>query len=99
MTLGARGLVYFHQPEEGSADDDLRLATEYIPALPAVTRDPMGAGDALAATTAAAMKAGAPPVIACLLGDAAAAQEIQQLGNVPLEKGELMEFLVNLIPE
>ncbi|MBL4888602.1 MAG: adenylyltransferase/cytidyltransferase family protein [Candidatus Lindowbacteria bacterium] len=99
VTLGARGLVYFHQPEEGSADDDLRLATEYIPALPAVTRDPMGAGDALAATTAAAMKAGAPPVIACLLGDAAAAQEIQQLGNVPLEKGELMEFLVNLIPE
>lgn len=98
ITLGARGLVYFSPPPKGADSPDVRLATEYIPALPAVSRDPMGAGDALAATAAAALKAGAPPVIACLIGDAAAAQEIQRFGNVPLDCEELREFLINLIP-
>jgi sugar/nucleoside kinase (ribokinase family) len=89
VTLGKQGLISCDWPGATPAESDGRLRSEYLPALSKTAIDPMGCGDALLAAASAALAAEASLPEAALLGSLAAAQELNQLGNVPLNVDEL----------
>jgi rfaE bifunctional protein kinase chain/domain/rfaE bifunctional protein nucleotidyltransferase chain/domain len=89
VTLGKQGLIGCDWPAATPAESDHRLRSEYVPALCKTAIDPMGCGDALLAAASAALAAGASLPEAALLGSLAAAQELNQLGNVPLNIDDL----------
>jgi rfaE bifunctional protein kinase chain/domain/rfaE bifunctional protein nucleotidyltransferase chain/domain len=89
VTLGKQGLISCDWPAATPAESDGRLRSEYLPALSKTAIDPMGCGDALLASASAALAAQASLPEAALLGSLAAAQELNQLGNVPLNVDEL----------
>ena len=90
ITLGKQGLVTFEPP---AGDLSQRLLSEYIPALSSHAIDPLGCGDALLATAAAALAAGASLPAAAFLGSLAGAAEVQLLGNQPLTTDRLLHQL------
>jgi rfaE bifunctional protein kinase chain/domain/rfaE bifunctional protein nucleotidyltransferase chain/domain len=89
ITLGKQGLVTFSPPER-EADAPLgRLVSEYLPALSSRVIDPLGCGDALLATASLALACGGSLQAAAYLGSAAAALEIQRMGNQPISAEKL----------
>ena len=61
-----------------------RLRSEYLPALSDRAVDPLGCGDALLAAATLTLAAGGSLPAAALIGSAAAAVEVEQVGNVPV---------------
>ena len=90
VTLGKQGLVTFDR--NGRADDE-RLRSEYIPALAASAVDPLGCRHALLATAGLALAAGGSLQAAAFLGSVAAAVEVQQVGNQPIDAGQVLGSL------
>jgi rfaE bifunctional protein kinase chain/domain/rfaE bifunctional protein nucleotidyltransferase chain/domain len=90
VTLGKQGLVTFDR--NGRADDE-RLRSEYIPALAGTAVDPLGCGDALLATAALTLAAGGSLQAAAFLGSIAAAVEVQQIGNRPIDAEQILSRL------
>ena len=89
VTLGKQGLVTF---DRESAHE--RLRSEYIPALAGTAAvDPLGCGDALLATASLTLAAGGSLQAAAFLGSVAAAVQVQQVGNVPLDVGQILAQL------
>lgn len=97
VTLGKKGVVLFDRPSHDPTSSDWagRLVSEYLPALSETAVDPLGCGDSLLATTTLALAAGANIMQALYLGSAAAAVEVGQNGNVPVEAGALRQMLVS----
>lgn len=58
--------------------------------------DPVGAGDACLAYSSLALKSGAGPVIASILGNLAAGIECECDGNIPVEKALMLERIDQL---
>lgn len=87
ITLGKQGLCLFDDRiGAGPAESwDRRLRASYLPALSESTVDPMGCGDALLATASLALAAGGSAAAAAYLGSLAAAVELGQLGNCPID--------------
>mgnify|MGYP000864572560 CR=1 FL=1 len=92
VTLGADGLIAFSglpvaaQSEGGWAR---RLSSEHIPALSTMPLDPMGCGDSLLTVATLALTCGAGLTAAAYLGAAAAAVQVQRLGNIPISPADL----------
>ena len=95
VTLGKKGLVVFDRQSQEQTDPQWRsrLLSEYLPSLAERVIDPLGAGDALLATTTLALTAGANLMQAAYLGAAGAAIEIGRLGNVPIDASSLHRWL------
>ena len=94
VTMGSRGALLFRPREERREDwFHGRLRSDYLPALGNRVVDPVGAGDAMLATAVLTMAAGGDLTAAGYMGSAAAAVEIAQLGNRPLDRPALLGFL------
>lgn len=90
ITLGKQGLVTFSRPAaDGAGGAAGRLSSQYLPALSNHVVDPLGCGDALLATASLALAAGSSLQAAAYLGALAAAIEIRELGNQPLDAEKL----------
>ncbi|MDX2017247.1 MAG: PfkB family carbohydrate kinase [Planctomycetota bacterium] len=98
VTLGADGLIAFEPraAEQAAAASSSasgsflsRLRGEHVPALGPVAVDALGCGDALLTTSTLALASGASMLQASFLGAAAAAVQVQRLGNVPVSASDL----------
>ncbi len=88
VTRGAKGL---HFLSGDAAPGDL-------PALTRRASDPVGAGDALLALSAAGFAVGLDALPALFMGAAAAALAVQETGNRrPVDKGRLAKYLTSLL--
>jgi bifunctional ADP-heptose synthase (sugar kinase/adenylyltransferase) len=92
ITLGKQGLVTFARPELIDGDGG-RLLSEYLPAFSNRVVDPLGCGDALLAAASLALAAGGSLACAAYLGSIAAAIELGQLGNQPLQAQEIFDAI------
>ncbi|HUJ72912.1 MAG TPA: PfkB family carbohydrate kinase [Verrucomicrobiae bacterium] len=98
ITLADRGVMIF-EIKDKPLDEEARsmpqhelkkmMWTEYLPSFSRYTVDPMGAGDAMLATTACALAAGCSIMQATYLGNCGAAVECSKVGNIPLGREEL----------
>ncbi|MBI1825696.1 MAG: adenylyltransferase/cytidyltransferase family protein [Planctomycetes bacterium] len=95
VTLEKRGMLVFERANQqrDTADWSGRLRSELIPAFADYAVDHLGCGDALLAASTLALAAGASLTHAAYLGNAAAAIEVGQLGNHPVESDRLREWL------
>jgi len=95
VTLGKKGIVVFDRQSQDPASPQWRqrLRSEYLSSLATRVTDPLGCGDALLAVSTLALAAGGNLMQAAYLGSAAAAIEIDHLGNVPLEQATLQRWL------
>jgi rfaE bifunctional protein kinase chain/domain/rfaE bifunctional protein nucleotidyltransferase chain/domain len=99
ITLAERGLMIF-DTEGGPLGEECkslpvheikkRLRAEYLPSFASATLDPMGAGDAMLATIACCLAAGASIMEAAFLGNCAASVECRKMGNIPVAREELL---------
>lgn len=92
ITLGADGLIAFSRLAGAPARTEewaRRLSSEHIPALCPIPLDPMGCGDSLLTVATLALAAGATVPGAAYLGAAAAAVQVQRLGNLPVTAADL----------
>ncbi len=88
MKLGSEGLlVHAGLAEPGN------WHTDRLPAFSRSAQDTAGAGDSLLAATALALAAGAPIWQAAYIGSIAAACQVDRVGNVPIQSGELTRAL------
>ncbi len=88
LKLGAEG-VFVHA--ELSETNEWR--TDQLPAFSASARDTAGAGDSLLAASALTLAAGGSVWQAAFVGSLAAAAQVERIGNVPLQPGELLAGL------
>jgi rfaE bifunctional protein kinase chain/domain/rfaE bifunctional protein nucleotidyltransferase chain/domain len=91
ITLGKQGLVTFQPPDHAEGETIGRLASEYLPAFSNQVVDPLGCGDALLATASLALASGASLQAAAYLGSLAAAMEIREIGNEPINADGLQD--------
>jgi len=100
ITLGERGLMIFEAEGEPVTarwkelpvhEIKRRLRSEYLPSFAGTIVDPMGAGDAMLATIAGCLAAGARIMEAAFLGNCASAVECRKMGNSPVTRDELLE--------
>lgn len=95
LTLEKRGLLVFERRSQDRTTPEwsARLKSEQLPAFADHAVDHLGCGDALLATSTMALAAGATPMQAAYLGNAAAAIEVSTFGNQPIEIGQLRDYL------
>lgn len=102
VTLGAEGLIAFSRltGATGGQGADTgwarRLSSEHIPALCPVPLDPMGCGDSLLTVATLALACGASMPAAAYLGAAAAAVQVQRLGNIPITPADLRQLIARV---
>lgn len=73
-----------------------RLRSEHIPALAPLAIDPLGCGDALLAAATLALSSGASTLAAAYLGAAAAAVQVQRLGNGAVSAADLRQIIARV---
>ncbi len=93
ITLGKQGLITFDWPPATGDAPPARLRSEYLPAFSSYAVDPLGCGDALLAAATLALSSGGSLQAAAFLGSLAAALEVQQLGNHPIDAEQLIAHL------
>lgn len=86
LKLGADGIMTYRSPGMESRE------YFYIDSLVEELIDPIGAGDALLATTTLGLIASENIVQASILGNMSAALECSRLGNIPITTKELLEM-------
>lgn len=85
-TLGSEGVMIYNNNKD-------ELLTDNIPALNNNVKDVSGAGDSLLTCTSMAKRVGANIWEASYLGSLAAAIQVSRIGNIPIEKTELLKEL------
>ena len=95
VTLEKRGMVVFERRSQDRQSPQWagRLKSEQFPSFAEHPVDRLGCGDALLAASTLSLAAGAELMHAAYLGNAAAALEIAQLGNHPVDAHRLREWL------
>jgi len=103
ITLAARGLMIFDAEGKSLMGDEWKglpvheikrhLRSEYLPSFASTVVDAMGAGDAMLATIAGCLAAGAGIMEAAFLGNCASAVECRKMGNTPVNRDELLEVV------
>ena len=88
LKLGSEGALLYMQEQDNLPQIDR------IPALNSSPRDIMGAGDSMLIGTSMALATpGINPWAAALLGNIFAAHQVSQVGNIPLNLGEIIREL------
>ncbi|MFZ3053683.1 MAG: PfkB family carbohydrate kinase [Sulfuricurvum sp.] len=85
-TLGAEGLMIYNNSKN-------ELLTDNINALGSVVKDVSGAGDSLLTCSAMALCVGADIWQSAYIGSLASAIQISRVGNIPINKEELLKEL------
>lgn len=85
-TLGAEGLMIYNNSKN-------ELLTDNVNALGSVVKDVSGAGDSLLTCSAMALCVGADIWQSAYIGSIASAIQISRVGNVPINKDELLKEL------
>ncbi len=95
ITLGKQGVCIFDQQQQTAPEEswDRKLRAAYLPALGRRAVDPLGCGDALLAAASLSLAGGGSLAAAAYLGSLAAAIELQQLGNRPIDADQLLSAL------
>lgn len=93
ITLGEEGLL-IHAP-----DTKHGWKTDRIPSLNTAPKDPAGAGDSLLIMTSMALALGGSIWEAAFLGVISAACQIGRVGNIPLQKEEILQELTLLMKQ
>ncbi len=95
VTVQKKGLVMFDRPTQDPTSPDWsgRLLSEHLPTFADRPLDCLGGGDALLAAATLSLAAGAGLMHAAYLGNAAAALELSELGNVPISSGALHRWI------
>ena len=86
-TLGSEGIMIYNSSEKD-------YLTDNIPALNSNAKDVSGAGDSLLTCSAMATAVGATIWQSAYLGSMAAAIQVSRIGNVPIQKDELLQELI-----
>jgi len=98
ITMGPEGVIGFSRlpdSEEGG-EWKQRVSGEHVPALCGTPFDPLGCGDAFLASATLALLADASLLTASFVGAAAAAVEVQRLGNLPIAANELRQTIARI---
>lgn len=85
-TLGAEGLMIYNNTKNA-------LPTDNINALGSIVKDVSGAGDSLLTCSAMALCVGADIWQSAYLGSLASAIQVSRVGNIPIQKEELLKEL------
>ncbi len=95
VTLEKKGLVTFARQGQapGLSDWNARLISEHLPSFANLRVDRLGAGDALLAAASLALGGGRSLTHAAYIGNAAAALEIERLGNIPVSRDDLRRWI------
>ncbi|MFA9373033.1 MAG: PfkB family carbohydrate kinase [Poseidonibacter sp.] len=88
-TLGSEGIMIYNSIKK-------QLLTDNIPALNNNSKDVSGAGDSLITCSAMANTVGANIWQASYLGSLAAAIQVSRIGNIPIQKEELLKEIRKL---
>jgi len=88
-TLGSEGVMIYNSNKD-------ELLTDNIPALNNNAKDVSGAGDSLLTCSSMAKRIGANIWEASYLGSIAAAIQVSRIGNIPIQKEELLKEIRNL---
>ena len=88
VKLGSEGLLIHAELSESS-----QWHTDRLPAFSLAAQDTAGAGDSLLAASALTLAVGAPIWQAAYVGSIAAACQVDRIGNVPIQAGELLTAL------
>ncbi len=86
-TLGSEGILIYNTNEN-------ELLTDNIPALNHNAKDVSGAGDSLLTCASMALCVGANIWESSYLGSLAAAIQVSRIGNIPIQKNELLKELI-----
>ncbi len=95
VTLEKRGMLVFQRGGQDRASHEwsARLKGEQLPAFADNAVDHLGCGDALLAASTLALAAGGTLMQSAYLGNAAAAIEVGILGNKPVERKQLLDWI------
>ncbi len=85
-TLGAEGIMIYNSSKD-------ELLTDNIAALGNVVKDVSGAGDSLLTASSMALAVGATIWEAGYLGSISAAIQVSRVGNIPIQKDEILKEL------
>ena len=88
-TLGSEGIMIYNSNKK-------QLLTDNIPALNNNSKDVSGAGDSLLTCSALAKRLGANIWQSAYLGSIAAAIQVSRIGNIPIQKEELLKEIRKL---
>ena len=69
------------------------LKGEHVPALVPIALDPLGCGDALLTAATLTLASGGTLLQSAFIGNAAAAVQVQRLGNIPIAAHELRQMV------
>jgi rfaE bifunctional protein kinase chain/domain len=87
LKLGAEGFISY------SAENQDSIQRHYFPAISSNPLDVAGAGDALLSTLACGLSSNSPWMTTCTLGAIVASLSVQRLGNIPIHKEEVLDFI------
>ena len=87
LKLGAEGFISY------SAENQDSIERHYFPAINSNPLDVAGAGDALLSTLACGLSSNSPWMTTCTLGAIVASLSVQRLGNIPIHKEEVLDFI------
>lgn len=95
ITLEKKGLVSFERrtQDRQASEWSGRLRSEQLPSFADRTIDRLGCGDALLSAATLALAVGSSAMQAAYIGSAAAAIELAVLGNHPVGRPQLLEWL------
>jgi len=107
VTLGSDGLLACEPAGAPLAASDAptapdtgafvsRLRSEHVPALAPLALDPLGCGDALLTVATLALSGGGSTLGAAYLGAAAAAVQVQRLGNGAVSASDLRQLMARV---
>ncbi len=87
LKLGVDGLIIYNDK------DEINFLTDKIPAINNNPKDVAGAGDALLIVSSLSYILGANIWESAYLGSLAAALQIDRIGNIPIQKSELLKII------
>ena len=91
IKLGGDGLVVYESALYGG-----NVQSEHFSALSANPIDVSGAGDSLLASTSMALGLGSTAFEACAIGNIVASCAVETLGNLPVNRGQLVAKICNI---
>jgi sugar/nucleoside kinase (ribokinase family) len=87
ITLASEGVIV------NKYNGENKLFTDRLPAMNTNPKDVAGAGDSMLSTASLALAAGADIWQAAFLGSIAAACQVSRVGNLPLQKKDILKEL------
>mgnify|MGYP006222722325 CR=1 FL=1 len=89
LKLGSEGFICY----DNSANSEEEIKRQHFPALVSNPIDLTGAGDSLLASIALSLASNATGMEASAIGACIAALSVKKMGNTPILKSEILDYL------